>query len=311
MRALVVDHTDESHLAFADVAEPVPAPNEALVAVAAISLNFGETRRSTLPDTPAGTVLGWDAAGVVTHAAADGSGPRAGARVVTLNHSGSWAEVRSVQTTMLSVVPDDAELGAISTVPVAGVTALHALRRLGQTLGRRVLITGASGGVGRYAVQLATRAGAEVVAISGDPAQADGLRALGATEVLTDPGKVDRPVFGVLDNVGGPQLVAAFETLQAGGKLISIGHAAQSGEVFEYGAFRPDGGRHDRSIHSFYLLADGVTDFTADLGWLAAEVAAGRLDPQISWRGDWTRHAEATSALMNRRLHGKAVLEVG
>jgi NADPH:quinone reductase-like Zn-dependent oxidoreductase len=121
---------------------------------------------------------------------------------------------------------------------------------------------------------------------------------------------VDRPVFGVLDNVGGPQLVDAFETLRAGGTLISIGHAAQSREVFEFGAFRPDGGRHDRSIQTFYLLGDLSTDFTADLGWLAGETAAGRLDPHISWRGDWSRYAEATSALLNRRLHGKAVLEV-
>jgi NADPH:quinone reductase-like Zn-dependent oxidoreductase len=310
VRALVVDHTATAHLSLADVADPVPAPGEALVRVEAVSLNYGEVKGATLPGTPDGAVIGWDAAGVVVQAAADGSGPAAGTPVVTLGGEAGWAELRAVPANRLGTVPAGADLGAISTTPVAGLSALHVLRRMGQLLGRRVMITGASGGVGRYAVQLAARAGAEVVAISGNPAQEDGLRALGAHEVHADPAKVDRPVFAVLDNVGGRQLVDAFAAVQAGGVLVSVGRSSGADAVLPPEALTPTEGRHDRSIRTFFLLADPATDFSADLTWLAAEVAAGRLDPGISWRGPWTRYHEAAQALLERRLHGKAVLEI-
>jgi NADPH:quinone reductase-like Zn-dependent oxidoreductase len=88
-----------------------------------------------------------------------------------------------------------------------------------------------SGGVGRYAVLLAAQAGAEVVAISGNPDRADNLRALGAHEVHTDPAEVDRPVFAVLDNIGGRQLVDAFAALQAGGVLVSVGRSSDEDAV--------------------------------------------------------------------------------
>ena len=191
-----------------------------------------------------------------------------------------------------------------------GAVSLHVLRRMGQLLGRRVMITGASGGVGRYAVQLAARAGAEVVAISGNPAQEPSLRALGAHEVHADPAKVDRAVFAVLDNVGGRQLEDAFGALQAGGMLVSVGRSSEEDAVLPPDAFLATEGRHDRSIRTFFLFGDPATDFSADLTWLAAEVAAGRLDPGISWRGPWTRYAEAAQALLDRRLHGKAVLDI-
>ncbi|SFW77212.1 zinc-binding dehydrogenase [Amycolatopsis australiensis] len=311
MRALVVDHAATAHLSLAEVADPVPGPGDALVRVEAVSLNHGEVRGATDPGTPAGTVIGWDAAGVVVEAAADGSGPAVGTPVVTLGAGGGWAELRAVPVTMLGVVPDGADLGAVSTVPVAGLSALHVLRRMGQLLGRRVMITGASGGVGRYAVQLAARAGAEVVAVSGNPAQEDGLRKLGAHEVVADPAHVERPVFGVLDNVGGRQLVDAFAAVQAGGMVVSVGRSSGADAVFPPGALLATAGRHDRSIHTFFLLADPAAGFSGDLAWLAAELAAGRLDPGISRRGPWTRYAEAAQALLDRRLHGKAVLEIG
>ncbi|WP_280340957.1 zinc-binding dehydrogenase [Nocardia abscessus] len=309
MRALVVDHTAPAHLALAEVPEPEPSPGEALVRVEAVSLNHGEVKGATNPQTPDGTVIGWDAAGVVVKAAADGTGPAVGTRVVTLGEAG-WAEQRAVPAARLGIVPDDADLAAVSTVPVAGLSALHVLRRMGQLLGRRVMITGASGGVGRFAVQLAARAGAEVVAISRNPAQADGLRSLGAHEVHTDPGSVDRPVYAVLDNVGGRPLVDAFATVQAGGIVINVGRSSDTDAVFPPDALLATDGRHDRSIRTFFLLADPATDFSADLTWLATQIGTGRLDPGISWRGPWTRYAEAGRALLDHRLHGKAVLDI-
>ncbi|MEU0845639.1 zinc-binding dehydrogenase [Streptomyces sp. NPDC005962] len=307
MRALLVDSSAPSGLRLGETADPEPAPHEALVRVTATSLNYGETAHRT--EAPDGTVLGWDAAGVIERAAADGSGPAAGTPVVTIGEAGGWAELRAVHTGLIGIPPTGADPAALSTLPVAGASALRALRRIGDTLGRRILVTGATGGVGRYAVQLARLGGAYVIATTGDPAaHGDALRALGAHEVIASPEEADGPVHGVVDLVGGPQLVAAYDTLAAHGTLVSVGHVTGQPETFPFGALYGNAGRHDRSIVTFYLLER--PDVGPDLTWLAERVTSGDLDPQISWRGGWDRAGEAVATLLERRLHGKAVLDI-
>ncbi|MFE0103679.1 zinc-binding dehydrogenase [Streptomyces sp. NPDC059009] len=309
MRALLADRSTPAGLRLAEAPEPDPAPHQAVIRTAATSLNFGEVRHG-LAGAPDGAVLGWDVAGVVERAAADGSGPAVGTPVVALADGGAWAELCAVDTDVTGEVPGDADLGAVSTVPVAGASALRALHRLGPILGRRVLVTGATGGVGRYAVQLARLGGAHVIASTGNPAaHGDGLRALGAHEVVAGPAALDAPVDGVVDMVGGSQLVDAYERLGERGTLVAVGHATGQGESFPFGALFGDQGRHDRSLTTFFLPA--CTGLGPDLTWLASRVAAGELDPQISWRGSWHQAAEATGALLERRLHGKAVLDIG
>ncbi|MEV6927340.1 zinc-binding dehydrogenase [Dactylosporangium sp. NPDC051485] len=308
MRALLVDRSAPGGLRLGEAPDPVQAPNQALVRVTATSLNYGEVAFG-IDNAPEGTVLGWDAAGIVERAAADGSGPAIGTPAVTLAPDGAWAEYRVVDTDLMGVVPQGADPGAISTVPVAGASALRALHRIGPILGRRVLVTGATGGVGRYAVQLAHLGGAHVVASTGDPAaHGESLRALGADEVVSGPAEANEPVDGVVDMVGGEQLVAAYDRLAESGTLVSVGHGTGGAETFPFGAFFGDQGRHDRSIVTFFLLA--CRGLSPDLTWLAGAVAGGRLDPQISWRGAWDAAGQAIEALRGRRLHGKAVLDI-
>jgi NADPH2:quinone reductase len=303
MQALIYDPAAPHRLRLGEAPDPVPTPSQALIKVAAISFNFGEIAYRS-PDGKPGHVSGWDAAGVVVQAAADGSGPAAGTHGVTVAWAGAWAPLLAAATADLAVVPDSVDLGAAGALPVAGVTALQAVRRLGPLNGRRVLITGASGGVGRYAVQLAALAGARVIASVGGPARAQGLRELGAAEIIIGPENLTGRVYGVLDNVGGQQLAEAFYRLEDDGVAQAIGRAAREATVID---FEKAGSRSQRGrIENFNVS----TPFGDDLAHLTGLLATGDLDAQIGWRGPWDKALEAADALLARRVAGKAVLDL-
>lgn len=303
MRAVVYDPDAPANLRLDEVDEPTATDSEAVVQVRAIALNFGEVHFIDQMRKPA-EVPGWDSAGVVIQAAADGSGPSAGTRVVGFGDAGGWAERRAVRTENLAALPDSVEFGSAAAIPVAGVTALQALRALGAVVGRRVLITGASGGVGRFAVQLAARAGAHVIAAVGSAARGAGLTELGAAEVVVGLQDVTDPVFGVLDNVGGPLLTQAFSLLDDGGSLQSIGMASNQPSRFDFERERRTGVR--KRLEPFTVRAP----FGPDLDYLLSLLAVGAVDPQIGLRGSWDEVSASAQALLDRTVPGKVVLDV-
>src|SRR3954454_17771357 len=161
IRAVVVDPETQGKLAIRPVELRDPDRDEVVVRVTAISLNRGETRRALQLAAP-GWRPGWDFSGIVEREAADGSGPKAGTRVVGLLPSGAWAERVNCRSHAVAALPDAVSDAEAATLPVAGLTALHALRQGGLLLGRKVLVDGASGGVGHLACQLACAGGAQV-----------------------------------------------------------------------------------------------------------------------------------------------------
>jgi NADPH:quinone reductase-like Zn-dependent oxidoreductase len=303
--AVVVSPEAQGRLVIRGVADPVPDRDEALVRVRAISLNRGEVRRSGM--ATAGWRPGWDLAGEVERAAPDGSGPRVGARVVGLLPEGAWAERVAVPTQALAELPAAVTFSQAATLPVAGLTALHALEKRGLLLGRRVLVTGATGGVGDFAVQLARRAGAHVTATARRADQAPALRQRGAHEVTVGDAIPSSPQYDlVIESVGGRTLGTALAALERGGVCVTLGVSASPEVTFDARQFFATG---RTTLYGFYLFTELGTELPSfGLRRLAELVAAGQLAPHISLERPWGEVGRVAQDLMNRRFPGKAVL---
>jgi NADPH:quinone reductase-like Zn-dependent oxidoreductase len=304
MRGFITDPTGPGGLRLADdLPEPEPADNEFLLDVRAYAVNPGEIW--LIQRRPDGFRPGQDAAGVVLRPAANGSGPPEGARVTAALDWNSWAERVAVPSNWAAVLDDRVSFEQAATLPVAGLTALRALRVGGALLGRNVLVTGATGGVGQFAVQLAVASGAYVTARVSSAERAAEAQQLGAHQVVTS---LDDPSLGpfhlVLDGVGGPQLAQAVHRMAPGATAVVYGGP---------------GGPTELSLRDFYLSAHNgkLVGFVSsepehtkgeDLTILAGLVADGRLTPHIGLQSDWADTADALSALANRAFRGKAVL---
>ena len=229
MRAVVADSSAPGRIALQDVPEPVAAPGEVLVDVRAFSINRGEMRM--LRTAADGWRPGWDFAGILGSDVDDGL--RAGARVVGIRRGGSWAEQVAVDERWIAELPDGVSFAQGATLPTAGLAALRMLRMGSSILGRRVLVTGASGGVGRFAVQLAHLGGAEVTAmVSSRSARAGGLRQLGADEVVSDVDELRGRFDLILESVGGETLGRLVTKVDAQGTLIMFGNSSDEPTTF-------------------------------------------------------------------------------
>jgi NADPH:quinone reductase-like Zn-dependent oxidoreductase len=286
-----------------DVPRPEPAAGEALVVVRAFGVNRGELTLVRMRG--GGWRPGQDIAGEVVRAAADGSGPPAGTRVAGLADWHGWAEEAAVPVHRLAPIPDGVDFAQAAALPMAGTTAANLVRAGGPLLGARVLVTGASGGVGHLAVQLAALGGAEVTAVA-SAERADALRGFGARSVVADAADAEGPFDLVLESVGGASLAAALEVIAPGGAVVVFGSSSREKTPIDFTSFFG----HEEAVIRSYFSGRHEADAGRNLTMLLDLLAAGRLHVEVGRQDSWDRLDEVLDALSERRFPGKAVLTV-
>jgi len=312
MKAVIVDPNHAGELIIGNASPPRPGHTEALVRVRAFSLNRGEVRMTRAPRP--NWRPGWDVSGIVEKAAADGSGPAVGTRVVGFLRAGGWAEQASVPTNALAEIPANVTFAQASTLPVAGLTAYHALYKGGLLLGKNILVTGASGGVGEFAIQLGRLSGAVVTAYVRRPEQETAARQAGAENVVIGETPADAKAYGpfslIIDSIGGAVLGAAMGLVEEGTKIVSLGTSGGHSVTFNAEKFYSVG---LASLYGLILIDELNTVESADIGLrrLAKFVGAGKLIPRISLEADWSEVHVVAQKLLDRAYPGKAVLTIG
>lgn len=306
MLAFVATQRPDTPAEIREVAEPSASPHEAIVEVHAFSLNRGELR--LLATRPEGWRPGQDVAGVVIRQAADGSGPPEGSRVVALVDQGGWSQRVAAPTARMATLQDDVSFAAAATLPIAGLTALRTLRYGGFLVGRRVLITGAAGGVGRFAVELAARAGARVTGVVGGPQRAEGLQELGAAEVVTRLENLNGLFDLILETVGGNMLATAIHHVAPNGTVVVFGNSSGESTSISFGDFA---GRAGVRLQSYVSYLSGTPEsYGEDLALLVSLIADGKLHPQIGSDKSWRELLQVMADLRERHIPGKAVFHV-
>lgn len=276
MKALASTSFDEQPT-VTEVPNPVPAAGELLVRVRAASVNAYDTfvamgaMKDYMPyEFPA--VIGSDLAGTVEGVGESVEGFAVGDRVFGMMgmkpvvHDGSFGELATPQATSMAKTPDGVEDADAGSLGVAGTTALSAVEALGSIEGAAVLILGATGGVGSYAIQLAAARGARVIA-SVRPGDEDFVTGLGASETVDYTGELatairerhPNGVDGIIDLVDrDPAAFGAVAGLaRAGGHAVSaVGGAGESTQIGEV-AVANIGGNPQLLLQLAEMVRDG------------------------------------------------------
>jgi len=233
-------------LRLEDVADPVPGEGQLRVAVHAAGVNpvdAGNRADGSWAGLRVPCVLGYDIAGVVDRTGPGVTGFRPGDRVMAMTHfrdgAGGYAELAVVDAGLAAPIGQATSMTEAAAVPLAGGTAWTVLARLALPAGSRLLVLGASGGVGLFLLQLAARQGIEVIA-AGRQAMHRQMLALGAASCVdyTSEDVTRRtlelaggPVDAVADLVGGRALADVIGTLRDGGSGRSNNRAGAESRV--------------------------------------------------------------------------------
>ena len=311
MKAILTEPSAEGAVIMGQATEPKPCANEVLIRVTAFSINRGEINFAK--ERVRGSQIGWDVAGIVDQAAADGSGPEIGARVVGfVRAANGWAEYVTIPVRDLTVIPEGVSDTDAATLPVAGLTALYTLERGDRLLASRVLITGASGGVGLFAVQLARLMGAQVIAQVRKTEQIPILERAGAAQVVVDAKGAKLMQYGpyrlIVDGVGGDLLAHAIPTLSEDGVAVLYGITSGPEAVLPIGFMIGTGrGR----IEGFNLYRESEDEaISKGLNRLLGLVQGGLLNTHVEVEDDWSGVSKIAADLLHRKFSGKAVLHV-
>lgn len=223
-------------LQYADVPDPVAGPDDVLISVEAISIEGGDliNRRSTPPPLPS-WIVGYAAAGTVVAVGSKVHNRRVGDRVTAFSMQGSHAERWAVPAERTWLIPEGVDAADAAVVPISFGTAYHCLFTRGMLRhGETVLIQAAAGGVGLAAVQLASQAGATVIAVASGTQRINRLLELGADYVVDRArhdvvNSVQEYTLGagvdlVIDPVG-TTLPASLAALAPEGRLVFVGNA--------------------------------------------------------------------------------------
>ena len=229
--------------------------------------------------------------------------------MVALTDELGWAELAAVEGPRMAVLPDNVSFASACTLPVAGLTALRCVRLGGAIVGRRVLITGAAGGVGTLAVQIAAHSGAYVTAVVGHADRATGLREVGAADIVEGIENATGRYWLILESGGGASLAAAVKLVEPRGTVAAYGNSAAADTTIGFGDFRA--AQNARIQSFFYFTSEPEEQFAPDLALLVSMVAAGHLHPVIGAERSWSDFTEVADALRSRRMAGKAVFRTG
>jgi NADPH:quinone reductase-like Zn-dependent oxidoreductase len=310
MKAIVYDKDIPGCLELREAEKPTPGKDEVLVRVRAVSINAADYRSMKLGIIPKRRIYGADIAGTVLEIGAGVTKLKVGDAVlgeISQSGFGGFAEYTTAPAELLAGKPEGVSFESAATVSLAGVTALQGLRLSGMDLaGKRVLVLGAGGGVGTYAVQLAKLYGASVTAACGRH-NLEQTRALGADRVV-DYKKEDcldrKDAYDVILAVNGGRKLAEYRrSLANGGIAVIIGGAlTQVFGAVAFGFLHAAGGRKMRALFAKASAKDSE--------YLAELVDQGKIKPVIERVVPLEEAVEAFHYVANGHAKGKVVVKI-